>query len=462
VNASKRAPAHELAQLLLDAWLAERQRELGIVGVAGAFVLPGGAVVSAAHGSADIERSAGMSPDTPLRVASVTKMFTLTAILIARDEGLLSLDAPASDLVPELASVSSPAVDPAPITLRQIVSHTAGLPHDLPYGVEYWTRSGTDVAFPPAEDARKHLRGLRLIAPPMSSYHYSNVGFMVAGLALEAAFGVPYEQVIRTRILAPLGMEDSFFWPTEAHGTLARGYRLEGSTIVVAPNLDVRWDTPGGGLCSSALDLTAFIKLHLTDRAPGGAQVLGGSSVKEARQPVFMLPGWRAGIGLGWRMRQADGETLLSHSGGIAGFSAYLALIPSLDIGGVLLTNTSGKQAHLQMLLEGMLESVATVVKIDDDTSRLNRESAVETSLAELTGHYTTPESSCDVIAVNGRLAIVSRGDLDHADWIESTGEWGRFIGGPGYLQGEPVAFTKSADGRTTELMMQGMRFHRS
>jgi CubicO group peptidase (beta-lactamase class C family) len=460
VSAQTPRSAQRLAQVLLTDWLAERHRELGMVGVAGAFVFPSGAVVSAAHGFADREQSIPMKSDTRLRLASITKLFTVTAMLIARDEGLLSLEAPVSDLVPELATVTSPAPDQAPVTLRQVVSHTAGLPHDLPYGVNYWDRTGTDVVFPPASEAREYLRGLRLISPPMSNYHYSNVSFMVAGLAVEAAFGRPYEEVIRTRVLAPLGMEDAFFWSTDAIGTLARGYRLEGSDLVPAPNMNVGWDTAGGALCSSVDDLARFIKLHLSDLPVGGRQILRGSSVREAQQPVFMLPGWRAGMGLGWRMKQAYGETLLSHAGGIAGFSAHLVLIPALGVGGVLLANTN--TGHVHMLLEGMLESVVRVLRTEEEAAQFDQESGLGRPTEPMTGHYTSYEASYDVVAANGRLALVSHGALDSPAWLEPSGDDGHFIAGTGALQGEPVVFTELVDGRYTELTMSGLRLRRT
>jgi len=293
----------------------------------------------------------------------------------------------------------------------------------------------------------------------MTTNHYSNVGYMIVGLAVAAAFGQPYEEVVRDRILRPLEMERSFFWSAASIGKLARGYRPEGSGLVVAPNMNVGWDTAGGGLCCSATDLASFIKLHLSDLPAGGAQVLGGSSVREAQQPVFMMPGWTAGTGLGWRLRRANDETIVAHSGGIAGFAAHMALVPALGIGAALLCNTN--RVQVPPLLEGMLESVATAVKTTREIEHRYRRKELPPGFDQITGHYATYEASYDVIAADGRFAIVPFGELDHAAWLEPTDERGHFVGATGFACGEPVVFRQPHDGSFTELMLQGQLFRR-
>jgi D-alanyl-D-alanine carboxypeptidase len=449
----------EVAEALLSRWLPEQQDRLGIVGLSAGVLLPGGEVVTASSGLADRERGRPMTPQTPLRMASITKMFTVTAMLIARDQGLLSLDAPVGDLVPELSTVMSPGRDPVPVTLRQVVSHTAGLPHDLPYGAQYWDRTGTDIAFPSAAKVRQHLRDLPLICVPGTTHHYSNVGFMVVGLALEAAFGQPYQQVVRERVLEPLEMSDSFFWSSSRLDQLAKGYRPEGGGLAVAPNVDVGWDTAGGGLCCSVADLMRFIRLHLADAPAGGPQVLGGSSIREAQQPVFVTPGWDGGAGLGWGLRRADGETIVGHSGGLPGFATRMALMPALGLGAALLSNTN--RVHVAILLEGLLESLAKLVKAGIEIESRYQDREAPSGVDEVAGHYSTFETSYDVIAAGGRLGLVVLGELDTVSWLEPTGPDGHFVAVSGPARGEPIVFGERRNGRYTQMGLTGMVFHR-
>ncbi len=449
----------DVAEALLDRWLAEQRDRLGIVGSAAGVVLPGGDPITAASGLAAREDGTAMTPEAPLRMASITKMFTVTALLIGRDQGLLSLDAPVGDLVPELATVVSPSPDPAPVTLRQVVSHTAGLPHDLPYGARYWDRTGSEISFPKASELREHLRGLELVCIPGTTFRYSNIGFMVAGLALEAAFGEPYEQIVRKRVLEPLGMRDSFFWSEPDARRPASGYRAEGDGLALAPSIDVGWDTAGGGLCCSVADLLRFINLHLTDAPAGGAQVLGGSSIREARQPVFLAPDWKTGAGLGWALSRAGGLTVISHSGGLPGYSTRMALVPELGLGAALLANTG--RIHTGMLLDGLVASLATLVKTEADIGERYQDRDPPGGVDEVTGHYSSFEMSYDVIAAGGRFGLIVLGELETVSWLEPTAEPARFVAVSGAACGEPVVFGERRDGRYTEMALTGMLFRR-
>jgi CubicO group peptidase (beta-lactamase class C family) len=451
------AAERDVAEALLSGWLPQHVDRLGVVGMAAGLVLPGGDTVMAAHGLADRDGGIPMTTDTPLRLASVTKMFTLTALLIARDEGLLSLDAPVTDLVPEL-SVVSPAPAPAPITLRQCVSHTAGLPTNIPPGVQYWDRLEPEIVFPTAQEAREWLRDLRLVAAPMTTFHYSNVGFLIAGLALEAAFGQPYEEIMQRRVLEPLGMGDAFFGSSSRWDRLAQGYRLAGGSVLPAPKMDVGWDTAGGGLCCSGAELMRFLELHLADLPAGGAQILGGSSVREAREPVFMTDG-EHGVGLGWWLGQTGTHKTVMHSGGIAGYDACVVLVPSLGIGGFLLSNTNRFQST--PLLLGLIKSFVGTVETRIQLDALYRRGQPPGDADGVIGQYGNTELAYDVIAANGRLALVVAGQLDKASWLEPTDEPGRFYGADGFAEGELVEFRELRDGRFTELAMQGLLLRR-
>src|SRR5262245_11179510 len=452
------AAERAIAANLLEDWLPAQQERLGIVGLCAGVVLPDGETLTTALGLADRENGRAMTVETPLRVASITKMFSATAMMIARDAGLLALDEPLSRLVPELATLRNPAPDNAPITLRQLVSHTAGLPHDLPENVQYWDRDDA-IVFPTAEEMRADLVDLELIFSPMTTSHYSNVGYMLVGLALGAAFGQRVEQVIAERILTPLAMDDSFFFTPQRQDELARSYRRRGATLELAPHVDISWDNAGGGLCCSVADLMGFAKLHLSDAAVGDANVLGGSSVREMRQPVFMAPGWDGGIGLGWRLARKDDTLIVAHSGGIYGFSSHLALAPEFGLAVTVLANTGVVQ--VAPLVEGMLATIVAAAKTAAFADRYQSKPP-PAGAERYIGHYESFEFSFDVIAVGDRLAMTILGEIGLVSWLEPTAVEGVFIGGDGFARGERVVFAGASGQAFSELRLQGQVYRRS
>lgn len=439
-----------LAEALLQDWLEAQAARLGLVGVAAGALLPGGESAWAAHGFADRERGLPIGPQTPLRLASVTKLFTATALLVARDRGLLSLEAPAGELVPALRAIA-PDGEVAPITLRQCASHTAGLPLNLPEGVQYWDRSEPEMSFPPAKEAVEWLRDLRLVSAPMTSFHYSNVGYLIIGLALEAAFGQDYEQLVREHVLDPLGMADAFFGAAAELDRLAPGYRPERGELPPAPRVDVGWDTAGGGLCCSAAELARFASFQLGGPGPE----LHPSSLLEARQPVLAIDSENA-TGLGWRLRTAGGHTFVHHSGGIAGYSACIVLAPELELGAVLLSNTMSFQTT--PLLEGIVELLAGAARTERALAEPPAPAPAPAGADGLTGRYENTEIAVEVLLADGGLVLVSGGRLEGATRLTPTDSRDRFLA----ESGEAVIFRGEVDGRFTELAMQGLLFRRS
>lgn len=255
-----------------------------------------------AAGFADVERQQPMRTDSVFWIASMTKSISATAILTLVDEGRLSLDEPASQWLPELGAVKLASGQPPsrPITLRDLMSHTAG------------------IAFPPrnASDAAHSLKSytLELINAPLafepgSSYEYG-FGITIAGRIAEIVSGQPFDVLVKERVLDPLGMTDTAFHPDDRlRARIAKTYRTSdaGSGLTRANNPfvtseagDRRMTEPSGGLFSTAADMARFYQMILNGGEYNGRRIVSAKSIAEMTKP-HTAGGKVLNYGLGWQ-----------------------------------------------------------------------------------------------------------------------------------------------------------------
>jgi CubicO group peptidase (beta-lactamase class C family) len=241
-----------------------------------------------AAGMADIAKGRAMEKDALFWIASMTKSVNGAAILCLVNDGKLSLDEPASKWLPELAKVTveGGAKPEKPITLRMLLSHTAG------------------IAFPPRKptDGAISLKSYvaTLIKTPLafqpgSAYEYG-FGPTVAGHILEIVSGMKYEDFLRTRLFEPLGMKDTTFHPDDAHrARIARTYKMDEDTHELVPGYNpfVTSDAsvqhmpePAGGLFSTAQDMGRFYSMVANGGELDGKRILSTKAVKEMLTPV--------------------------------------------------------------------------------------------------------------------------------------------------------------------------------
>jgi CubicO group peptidase (beta-lactamase class C family) len=273
------------------------------------------------------DRAAGkpMRTDSIFWIASMSKPITATALMILVDEGKVRLDDPVERYLPEFHGqvvmsgiVGQPSLKkPAhSITVREILSHTSGLPF------------ATDAEKPTldvltlAERARSYARN-PLLFEPGSRYQYSNAGINTAGRIIEVVSGQSFEDFLDARLLRPLGMSDTTFWPnSDQLARLATSYKpgkgeakLEPTTIgQLKYPLDDRGrqPMPAGGLFSSASDVGRFCRMILNRGVWEGKRLVSEQSVAEmTRKQTGSLP---EGYGLGWSI---NGGTF-GHGGAFA------------------------------------------------------------------------------------------------------------------------------------------------
>jgi CubicO group peptidase (beta-lactamase class C family) len=296
-------------------------------------VLQDGAEVIHTAGVADVRSSAPVQPSTVFRLASLSKLFTATLAMRCVDDGTLDLDVPIITYLPELRLPSRRAG--RSITMRHLLSHTSGLsaaPRHEP---------------PPHDDVLAYVLGAaftpRQRTAPGAVWAYSNVGYHLAGAVLARLADTSFEEAMRTRLFAPLGLDHTTYGLEEVPpDVLAAGHRRSaqrGKPCEVLPDAYPRFRNPAGGILSTASDVLRFAAMHLHDGELGGTRVLSKEATRAMGVFQVRSGGRDPAQGLGWMLRTLQGTRVLRHAGDVNGFHTQLTLLPARGCAIVILSN---------------------------------------------------------------------------------------------------------------------------
>jgi len=307
--------------------------------------------------------------DSAFRIASMTKSFTVLAILKLRDEGKLSLEDPVSKWIPEFARIQLPTRDSAPLKVRQLLSHSTGWPEDNPWGDQQLSSTDDQVT-------QWLLKGIPFSTPPDTRYEYSNYAFGLLGRVVARASGVQYEKYVKSEILAKLHMDSSAFQFSELSASQrAVGYRIRpDGTYSEEPPLPEGAFSSAGGLLTTAADLGKYIAFHLSAWPPrddGETGPVRRSSVREmshmwtpsnltASVSGGKLEAVEAGYGYGLRIStDCRFEHIVGHGGGLPGFGSYMMWLPDYGVGLFAMANLtySGPSEPISQALDVMLKT---------------------------------------------------------------------------------------------------------
>lgn len=308
--------------------LASEARRANVPGAALA-ISRGEERIELAHGLLSMETGVEASPGAVFQVASVTKAWTAAAALQLVDDGRIGLDAPVVDVLPELR-LGDPGAACA-ITLRHLLAHTSGLDGDLFTD----TGRGGDCI----ERYVEQLAGVGQTHAVGRAWSYCNAGYMVAGRIIERLTGSTWDEALRMRLFAPLGLTRTVTLPEEAlRFRLAVGHHVvDGQPRTVPPSHVPRSNGPAGGILSSAGDQLTFAQTLLR----GGAPILRSASAEAMQAQQVAIGADGSGWGLGLLRRQWDGHVLVGHDGAGMGQAAFLRMLPDHDIAFALLTNVA-------------------------------------------------------------------------------------------------------------------------
>jgi CubicO group peptidase (beta-lactamase class C family) len=298
----------------------------------------------------------------------MTKSFIALAILRLRDEGRLSLDDPAARYVPELSSLRYPTTDSSPVTIRQLLSHGAGLPEDNPWG-------DRQLAIRSEAMSDWMKAGIPFSNAPGVEFEYSNYGFAILGRIVANVSGRPYRDYVDREILAPLGMTSTKWEEASVPEALfARGYRRDGERWVGEEPLPDGAFSAIGGLYSTVPDLARWVSFFLAAYPPRDDPEEG--PVRRSTRRLMQMPAmpYRATA----RRERVDGPLVLtaggyafglvatqtcrfahvvSHAGGLPGFGSLMRWLPAHGVGIVALANVT--YASIGRVASASLEAMA-------------------------------------------------------------------------------------------------------
>lgn len=326
---------------------AERNRYPGMVY---GIVAGGELVYSNAVGWSNVEQKIPAGAATDFRIASMSKSFTTVAILQLRDAGKLRLDDPAWMYIPELKGQRGPSSDAPEITLRNLLTHSAGFPEDNPWGDRQLEATDEQLMALVRE-------GISFSNSPGMYYEYSNLGFTLLGHIVSKVSGMPYQQYITDHVLKPLGMSHTYWEYTAVPAEkLAHGYRWLNGQWVEQPMLHDGAYGAMGGMITTIEDFARYTAWQLAawpSRSGGDESVLKRSSRREMQQPwmfnnlnsSYSYNGSEAcpvvsmyGYGLRWS-KDCKGQTMVGHTGGLPGFGSNWMILPDHGVGVICFAN---------------------------------------------------------------------------------------------------------------------------
>ncbi len=297
-------------------------------------VLTGGEIHELASGI--LHRGTGVeaTPDSVFQLGSIAKVYTAALVLGLAEEGRLDLDAPVVEALPEFATVDPEAT--RTITVRQLLSHTGGLTCDF---MEDTGRGDDCLA-----GYVKAARGVALDCPPGTAASYSSVGYAVLGRITEVLTGLTWDDALRERLIAPLGLTETMTLPEEA-----LRFRVAMGHLGPDPEPTAAWDLlprnagPYGRVLATAGDVVRFARMLLDGTAPDGTRMLAEETVTAMRRREVEVPDkWTLGSdgwGLGLSTYDWNGVPGFGHNGSSIGQRSYLRVVPEAGLAFALLTN---------------------------------------------------------------------------------------------------------------------------
>ena len=370
---SNRVHKIEAAFPVVEKLFKEYAEKNNFPGLVFSVVMDGRLLFSGSFGYTDISKKTPVDKNSMFRIASMTKSFTAMAVIKLRDEGKLELDDPVQLYIPDMKGIKYLTSDSPLITIRHLLTHSAGFPEDNPWG-------DRQLADTDEQLIQLIKNGISFSNTPGVAFEYSNLGFALLGQIITKVSGIPYQKYITENILKPLDMNDTEWeYKNVSDEQLAHGYKW----------LDNKWNEEQllndgsfgamGGLITSINDFSKYIALHLLawpSRSDDESSILKRSSLREMHKPSsfsdmeldFKYPSGREcaevysyGYGLFW-IKDCEGRVFISHSGGLPGFGSNWKILPDYDLGIVSYANLT--YANLSKINYHVIDTLIRIAEL--------------------------------------------------------------------------------------------------
>jgi CubicO group peptidase (beta-lactamase class C family) len=347
-------------QLILPAWgqlssteidnlVADAMEKFTVAGVAVGVVKDGKIIHAKGYGVKSVDTGAPVDEHTSFAIASNSKAFTSAALAILVEEGRLSWQDRVVDHIPEFRMYNDYVTQN--FNIQDLLTHRSGL--GLGAGdLQKWP-SGSDFTI---DDMLVNFQHFEPVSAFRTKYDYDNILYLVAGEVIKRVSGMPWEEFVKTRIMEPLNMDNSFTLPpgmVEAD-KLASPHLAESGRLRTIPYYELdptKINGAAGGVLSNVDDLCRWMLVHLNEGRYGEQlekQLFTAASQREMWQihtTIPVRPDSRynphfSGYGLGWRLTDMHGQFCVSHTGDLSGMLSKTIMLPDLELGVVVLTNS--------------------------------------------------------------------------------------------------------------------------
>ncbi len=328
---------HELTasdvEAFLDGIVPLQLEQQDIAGATVAIVKDGKILFAKGYGYADVKNKKPVSAEETLfRPGSVSKLFTWTAVMQLAEQGKLDLDRD----VNEYLDFKIPEAFGQPITLKNILTHTAGFEEQLK---DFFAADKTNPNL--GEYVKTHLP--KRIFPSGTTPAYSNYATTLAGYIVERVSGQPFTEYVEQHIFKPLGMTHSTFvqpLPPELAPLMSNGYMLASDEAQEFESISL---FPAGSLTSSAADMSKFMLAHLQEGQLGEARILRPETARLMHSRLFALDPAANAMAYGFYEESRNGRRIIGHAGDTVQFHSDLHLIPDAGIGFFISYNSAGR-----------------------------------------------------------------------------------------------------------------------
>ena len=318
----------------LDDFIRQKMADEDIPGLAVVIVQGDEIIYLKGFGVTSLSDPQPVTPQTIFDLASISKSFTALGVLLLRDQGLIDLDAPVQQYLPEFQLEDPEA---SRITVRHLLNQTSGLPGNF----------SAPLIFQHGEDEFKEIVAaacrLRLNRQPGESFEYADINYCLLGALIERVSGMSFEDYMAQNVFRPLGMDNTTLYPDEAAALdRANGHQpMYGR--VISRNMEIyRSALPAGWVMSSAEDMGTWLITHLNCGATTDGQVIPEEDIIECQTAAsqFEENGQLTGYGMGWLSSCGDGVSLVWHGGDTPTFTTDMILLPEYDIGVAVMVNS--------------------------------------------------------------------------------------------------------------------------
>lgn len=328
------------AQNSLEGFDSVVEKALGdylVPGMAIGIIVDGHLVYSKGFGFRDLEKKLAVTPNTLFAIGSCSKAFTSFVMGSLVDEGVLSWDSLVIDLFPEFRLWDQYATQN--LTMRDLLTHRSGIPR---HGFMWYNSTMSRFEF---------MNRLRYLEPSCNireRYQYNDLMYVAAGFVMEQVMGKSWEELVSSRILLPLGMRHTNFSveKMELEADFSFGYIEKDAKLKKMPLRNICVAAPAGGINSNITDLTRWLQMHLNGGVCEKRALISPVTLQEMHSPQVVITGvpeskesLMYAAAIGWNIASYRGHYLVSHDGGVDGFTSVVGFLPQEGVGVIVLAN---------------------------------------------------------------------------------------------------------------------------